>query len=88
MNRLLVIIATVCALLAFSFSAVVADNNFPSQGPAAKQPSKPALSHSQQQQLYYGYVPPPPIRHTWPGGYRVILHEMTNTLMDHITGHY
>jgi hypothetical protein len=38
--------------------------------------------------MFYGYVPPPPIRHTWPGGYKVIFHELTNTLMEHITGRY
>ncbi len=88
MNRLLVVIVTVCALASFSFSVVAADTNFPAVGQKADQPSKPTLTRSQQQQLYYGYVPAPPIRHTWPGGYRVILHEMVNTLMDHITGHY
>ena len=49
------------------------------QGP----PPSPA-----QQKLFYGYVPPPPIRNTWPGGYRVIIHDLTNILIEHITGHY
>lgn len=38
--------------------------------------------------LYYGYVAPPPIRHTWPGGYKVIFHDLVNTLMEHIIGQY
>jgi hypothetical protein len=37
---------------------------------------------------FYGYVPPPPIRHTWPGGYKAIFLELTNTLTDHILGRY
>ena len=39
-------------------------------------------------QRFYGYVPPPPIRHTWPGGYRVIFQEMNNTFINHVLGHY
>lgn len=37
---------------------------------------------------FYGYVPPPPIRHTWPGGYRVIMQEMNNTFIEHMLGQY
>ncbi|MEJ2717894.1 MAG: hypothetical protein P8182_12255 [Deltaproteobacteria bacterium] len=37
---------------------------------------------------FYGYVPPPPIRHTWPGGYRVILQEMNNTFIEHMLNQY
>lgn len=49
----------------------------------------PRLTKAQiQQRIYYGYVPPAPIRHTWPGGYRNIFAELTNTLMDHILGQY
>lgn len=88
MNRLLAILLTVCIVASFSLSALAADNDFPAVGQKPSQAPKQMLSKSQQQQLYYGYVPAPPIRHTWPGGYRVILHEMMNTLMDHITGHY
>lgn len=87
MNRLLLVFVTVFAIASLSITAMAADNNFPALGSPGDQPAKPALSRHQQQ-LYYGYVPPPPIRHTWPGGYRVILHEMMNNLMEHITGHY
>ena len=49
----------------------------------------PALAPSEQQvQPFYGYVPPAPIRHTWPGGYKVIIHEIMNTLVDHVLGRY
>jgi len=41
-----------------------------------------------RQKLFYGYVPPAPILHTWPGGYRVILHDMTNSFIDHFLGRY
>ncbi|MGB9617258.1 MAG: hypothetical protein ACP5M0_13965 [Desulfomonilaceae bacterium] len=41
-----------------------------------------------REKLVEAYIPPPPIRHTWPGGYRVLLHELVNTMMDHMTGHY
>lgn len=63
---------------------------------AADSPSSPsqALASSPVQKgdvrdrMYYGYVPPPPIRHTWPGGYKVIFHEIFHTLADHIRGNY
>ncbi len=47
-----------------------------------------AIQPKGDQRIFSGYVPPPPIRHTWPGGYKVIFHEMMNTLMDHIVGQY
>jgi hypothetical protein len=37
---------------------------------------------------FYGYVPPPPIRDTWPGGYKVIMHELREIMLNHIQGHY
>ena len=37
---------------------------------------------------FYGYVPPPPVRDTWPGGYRVIFHELFSILGEHIVGRY
>jgi len=75
-------IGTALAVLATGVSA----GDLPSGGVAVQQPQVP---HSAaQQKLFYGYVPPPPIRHTWPGGYRVILHELSNTLGDHIHGRY
>jgi len=61
--------------------------NFPSG--ASAYPGGPRLSKAQiQQRMYYGYVPPAPIRHTWPGGYRNIIHELLNTLSDHVVGQY
>lgn len=49
----------------------------------------PELSKVQaQQRMFYGYVPPAPIKHTWPGGYRNIWHELTNTLIEHMLGRY
>jgi hypothetical protein len=67
----------------FGFSARAED--FPSQAAtlsqSQNQPQNPAKP-------FEGYVPPPPIRHTWPGGYKVIFHEMMNTLMEHVIGHY
>ncbi len=60
--------------------------NFPSnQLPAAQPIAQPGTP---QPQVFYGYVPPAPIQHTWPGGYKVIFHELTNTLVDHILGRY
>jgi hypothetical protein len=50
--------------------------------------SSAAAAPAQQPQAFYGYVPPAPIRHTWPGGYKVIIHEMMNTLVDHVLGRY
>ncbi|MEW6351742.1 MAG: hypothetical protein AB1646_22060 [Thermodesulfobacteriota bacterium] len=48
----------------------------------------PATPPSGQPQPFYGYVPPAPVRHTWPGGYKVIFHEMMNSLVSHILGRY
>lgn len=78
------VVLTVAALLA---SVAAADDSFPSAPATAGRTGKPAISKPQQQ-LYYGYVPPPPILHTWPGGYRAIFHEMMNNLAEHMTGHY
>ncbi len=77
----LLIISFSIALFGFSAGA----EEFPSQVPAASQPQIRGQSHPGP---FQGYVPPPPIRHTWPGGYKVIFHEMMNTLMDHIVGQY
>jgi hypothetical protein len=76
-------IFAVCSLLA---GMALADN-FPA---APQQPqAPPAVHHAKKQpELFYGYVPPAPIRHTWPGGYRVIILEMGNTFMEHLLGRY
>ena len=84
-------IRPITTYLAIVFVVVVSINNafaqdFPAQGKNAAQ-AQTSIQTSPQQP-FYGYVPPPPIRHTWPGGYKVIFHEMMNTLMDHIIGQY
>lgn len=56
--------------------------------PGGQLPAPAAPNAGVQPQRFYGYVPPPPLLHTWPGGYRVIRHELSNTLADHIGGHY
>jgi hypothetical protein len=61
--------------------------NFPEVNSDAKNVERQSMS-SVQKKIFYGYVPPAPILHTWPGGYKVIFHELTNTLMDHLTGHF
>jgi PBP1b-binding outer membrane lipoprotein LpoB len=84
MKKLSITLLIITLAVVFSgFSASAED--FPSQAAT--------LSHSQTPpqnptKPFEGYVPPPPIRHTWPGGYKVIFHEMMNTLMEHVIGHY
>ena len=87
MKRLILMSLAVMVAAALLVSLAVADNSFPSAPASAGQAGQPAVSKAQQQ-LYYGYVPPAPILHTWPGGYRAIIHEMINNLMEHMTGHY
>jgi hypothetical protein len=78
----------VCLLVAgLVLSSVCFAQNFPGP-PSQSGPAQGPAGQSVQQQIYYGYVPPPPIRHTWPGGYRTIFHELIQTLANHITGHY
>ncbi len=62
-------------------------SDFPAQGEKTTRLGG-AYQPKGDQQMFSGYVPPPPIRHTWPGGFKVIFHEMMNTLMDHIVGQY
>ncbi len=84
-------IALLCLVILLScsvLSAVVQAENFPAGSPVTGQPQKIAPPSANQQQMFYGYVPPAPIRHTWPGGYRVIFSELTNTLIEHIIGQY
>jgi len=85
MKRLLVILSAVM-MIGFAWISVVSAQNFPTTSAPAAGPRQG--SASVQQQMVYGYVPPPPIRHTWPGGYKVIFHEMLNTLSQHMLGHY
>jgi len=86
MRCLFLIFLTVLCFTAASVSTLCADN-FPAT-PAQSGPTQGPPPSKVQQKMFYGYVPPPPIRHTWPGGYKVIFHELTNTLMEHILGHY
>jgi hypothetical protein len=78
-----IVVLTGVALSTAGALAVDGSSSFP----AAKS-SRPPTRAEIQQRLYYGYAPPPPILHTWPGGYRVIIHEMLNTLAGHILGQY
>ncbi len=81
-SKCFIFIAALIFLVSATFAA-----DFPGQGEKAS-PQVGVSQPNAQQQLFSGYVPPPPIRHTWPGGYKVIFHEMMNTLMDHIVGQY
>ena len=87
MRRVALIICTILLMASLTVASSFAANNFPSQPAPAVAPLKPGL-HSGQPQIYRGYVPPAPIRHTWPGGYRVIFHEMMNTFSEHMLGQY
>lgn len=86
MRRLFFILFVMATVLTSPLLAVSSEN-FPAIRQTAPQAPPPSLSEAQYK-LYYGYVPPPPIRHSWPGGYRVLVHEVVNTLMDHLTGRY
>ncbi len=79
----LVLASGVC----FAAGEPMADLESKQLRPAARYTAAPPSSE-QQVQPFYGYVPPAPIRHTWPGGYRVIIHEIMNTLVDHVLGRY
>ncbi len=87
MKRVALVVCTILLMTSVSVVAASAANDFPSQPTPPVVTSKPAPSAGQPQ-LFYGYVPPPPIRHTWPGGYKVIFHEIMNTLAEHILGQY
>lgn len=84
MNKLSIAFLIVMLALFFGTPASMAED-FPAQSSQERQPQQ---RFGTEPQVFQGYVPPPPIRHTWPGGYKVIFHEMMNTLMEHITGQY
>jgi hypothetical protein len=86
MRCLSLIFLTIICFVGMSASCLSADS-FPTAQAQSGPAQAPPLSKVQQK-MFYGYVPPPPIRHTWPGGYKVIFHELTNTLMEHILGQY
>lgn len=68
------------------FAGIVSAQDFPSQSTQVQEST--SARQSSLNEPFYGYVPPPPIRHTWPGGYKVIFHELLNTLSEHILGQY
>ncbi len=81
------IVTILCFIFICSWSPAWAGSTAPDYSPRAPiHKTQPQVKD--QSQIYYGYVPPPPIRHTWPGGYRAIFMEMSNTLIDHILGRY
>ena len=86
MKRVLLVLV-VLSLSWVLMGYVCAADNFPGQSPVVKQAPAPQAP-GRQPRLHYGYVPPAPIRHTWPGGYRVIFHEIQNTLSEHMLGQY
>lgn len=83
--RYLVVIAIV--ILMTSSSNLAGAEEFP-QFNSVREPQTTKALTPEQQKMVEAYLPPPPIRHSWPGGYRVLLHEIMNTLMEHMTGHY
>ncbi len=85
MKRLLLIICVV--MVTASWISAVSAENFPATNAPAAGPRQ-ATAASPEQQMIYRYVPPPPIRETWPGGYKVLFHELINTLSQHLLGHY
>lgn len=86
--RLVSLAIAICVVLSVAAVPCYASESFPSQ--PLRPPSTPAQGQSPEvrDRMYYGYVPPAPIRHTWPGGYKVIFHEIFNTLAEHILGNY
>jgi hypothetical protein len=91
-------VAATLALLALVIVPCYGSDNFPAQPLSSPSPSAPPQAQAQmppqhmspeaRDRMYYGYVPPAPIRHTWPGGYKVLFHEIFNTLAEHILGNY
>ncbi|GEM_PF-1613367 len=87
MKRLMFIFLAVLIAAACLYGKVQAAGDYPPRAVIVK-PFKAPPRKVVRQKMFYGYVPPAPIRHTWPGGYRAIISEMTNTLIDHMLGHY
>ena len=87
MKRLIFIFPAVLIAVVCLYGKVQAAGNHHPRAMIVKQFKAPPRKVVRQK-MFYGYVPPAPIRHTWPGGYRAIISEMTNTLVDHILGHY
>lgn len=87
MKRVALIICTISLITCVACMTASAAENFPSQSAPAVTAPKPGPAAGRPQ-MFYGYVPPAPIRHTWPGGYRVIFHELLNTFSEHLLGQY
>lgn len=83
------ILLTIFALLAaLTLLISVSDAGSPPGGQPQVGPPYVSGPGKVRPQRFYGYVPPPPVRQTWPGGYKVIFHELSNTLSEHILGQY
>jgi hypothetical protein len=82
-----ILLLILAAFLVGLLAAPAMGESFPAYQPKYKNQAPPPVAKNQPP-LFYGYVPPPPIRHTWPGGYRVIFHEMLNTFVEHMLGRY
>jgi hypothetical protein len=87
MRRVALVICTILLVAFFAVVTAPAANNFPAQPAPAVGPHQPGAVAGQPKP-FSGYVPPAPIRHTWPGGYRVIFHELMNTFTEHMLGQY
>jgi hypothetical protein len=77
----------IAVLVLFFFFSVAQGADGPGIQPRKGQAPPPA-SGGLPAGRFYGYVPPPPIHHTWPGGYRAIFMEMMNTWSEHMLGRY
>ncbi len=88
MKLVALIVCTILLVTSVSVVASYAANDFPSPPPTSQMATRAPAQPAGHPQLFSGYVPPPPIRHTWPGGYRVIFHEIMNTLAEHLLGQY
>jgi len=86
MKRVTRIIVAACAVLFLMLSVSFAGDAPATQGKGQKAPA--AAASPVPPTVFYGYVPPPPIREIWPGGFRVIFHELSNLLAEHAQGHY
>ncbi|MFC1834595.1 hypothetical protein ACFL2Q_07660 [Thermodesulfobacteriota bacterium] len=87
--RRFVLSFTVTAIICVFLASASVAQDFPAQPRQAPSVQQVNPRSAQQKPVrFYGYVPPPPLRHTWPGGYRVIMHELMQTMAEHILGQY
>lgn len=85
LNRFLIICLATC-MVGFCVVGLSLAQDIPGNQNAPRQAQSSPQAPSNEP--FYGYVPPPPIRHTWPGGYKVIFHELIDTLTEHMLGRY